>query len=104
MLACGTQSLSGRLLAINPHLEKTGSATISALLPDGRCEIIAWIRDYDPRYPTTYWLRTPLALPRGSRLEIAPTGECGDGYAGAVTAYGSTTSITNDAVVTFPFR
>ena len=75
-LACGTQPLSGTLLAVQPRLENGGSATIAALLPDGRREIIAWIRDYDPRYPTTYWLLTPLALARGSRLEISPTGEC----------------------------
>ena len=75
-LPCGTPALSGRLLAVNPTLEKGGSATLTARLPDGRREIIAWIRDYDPRYPTTYWLRTPLALPRGSRLEIASTSTC----------------------------
>jgi hypothetical protein len=75
-LACGTQALAGQLLAVTPQLEKAGSATITAFLPDGQREIIAWIRDYDPRYPTTYWLRTPLGLPRGSRLDIASTGEC----------------------------
>jgi hypothetical protein len=75
-LACGSQPLSGRLLAVNPQLEKGGSATITARLPDGQAEIIAWIRDYDPRYPTVYWLRRPLVLPRGGRLETAPTGEC----------------------------
>jgi hypothetical protein len=75
-LACGVQRLSGRLLAVNPRLEQGGSATIIALFPDGRREVVAWIRDYDPRYPTTYWLRTPLVLPPGSRVEIAPTGEC----------------------------
>lgn len=75
-LVCGTPALSGRLLAVNPQLEKGGAATITARLPRGEREIIAWIRDYDPRYPTTYWLRTPLGLPRGSRLEIASTTEC----------------------------
>jgi hypothetical protein len=76
VVACGTQALSGRLLAVNPQLDKGSSATITARLPDGQHEIIAWIRDYDPRHPTTYWLRTPLELPRRSRLEIASTGEC----------------------------
>ncbi len=75
-LACGAQPLSGRLLAVTPRLDNGGSATITAVLSDGRRDIIAWIRDYDPRYRTTYWLRTPLVLTRGSRLEIAPTGEC----------------------------
>jgi len=75
-LACGTAAISGRLLAVNPELETGGSATITALVPNGQREVIAWIRDYDPRYPTTYWLRTPLALPRGSRLQVVPTGAC----------------------------
>jgi hypothetical protein len=75
-LACGSQALSGLLVAVNPQLSKGGAATITAALPEGRREIVAWIQDYDPRYPTTYWLRTPLALPRGSRLEIAPRSEC----------------------------
>lgn len=75
-LACGTEALSGQLLAVNPALETGGSATITALVPNGQREIIVWIRDYDPRYPTTYWLRTPLALPRGSRLQTASTGDC----------------------------
>ena len=73
---CGAQALSARLLAVKPLLTNGGSAMITALLPGGRGEIIAWVRDYDPRYSTTHWLRTPLALPHGSRLEIASTGEC----------------------------
>lgn len=75
-IGCGTQALSGRLLAVNPRLATGGFATIAAVLPGGRREVIAWIRDYDPQYPTTYWLRTPLALPHGSRLETMPNGEC----------------------------
>jgi hypothetical protein len=75
-LACGTESLAGRLLAVTPQLSAGASATITAVFADGQREIIAWIRDYDPRYATTYWLRTPLALPRGSRLQVAATGEC----------------------------
>lgn len=76
VLACGSESLSGQLLAVNPQLAKGGAATLTAALPEGRREIVAWIQDYDPRYPTTYWLRTPLTLPRGSRLEVASSGEC----------------------------
>jgi hypothetical protein len=75
-LACGTEPLAGRLLAVKPQLEPGASVTITAVLPDGRHEIIVWIRDYDPRYPTTYWLRTPLTLTRGSRLEMAATSPC----------------------------
>jgi hypothetical protein len=66
----------GRLVAVNPQLAKGGSAGIAAVLPDGRREVVAWIRNYDPNYPTTYWLRAPLSLPRGSRLTVDAVGTC----------------------------
>ena len=76
-LPCGARPFSGKLLAVRPRLAKDGSAAISARLPDGRREIIAWIRNYDPRFPTTYWLRTPLTMPPGSSLEVETSGgEC----------------------------
>jgi len=75
-LACGDQPLSGRLLGLRPQLEKGGEAGISALLPSGRSEIVAWIRRYDPSYPDTFWLRRPLELPRGSRLRVEARGQC----------------------------
>jgi hypothetical protein len=68
-VTCGETPLPpGRLLALQPRLEKDQSAGIAVQFPDGRREIVAWIRDYDPRFPTTYWLRTPIQLPRGSIL------------------------------------
>jgi hypothetical protein len=75
-LACGDQPLSGQLLGVQPRLEKGGEAGISALLPSGRVEIVAWIRRFDPNYPGTLWLRHPLELPRGSRLRIEARGPC----------------------------
>lgn len=75
-LACGEQPTSGRLLGIRPTLDKKGTAGIAALLPDGRQEIIAWIRDFDPDYAPTYWLRKPLVLPTGSRLRVQSAGRC----------------------------
>jgi hypothetical protein len=68
-LPCGTTPLpQGTLLAVQPTLKKDQSLGIAIKLPDGRREIVAWIRGYDPRYPTTYWLRTPLTLPAASVL------------------------------------
>lgn len=75
-LPCGDQPLSGRLLAVYPQLQKGGAAGISALLPNGRREIVAWIRNYEPAWPTTYFLRTPLTLPNGSRLQVESSGDC----------------------------
>jgi mono/diheme cytochrome c family protein len=73
---CGEQPAVGKLLAIRPILEKNASAGVTAFLPNGRQEIVAWIRDYDPDYPTTYWLRNPITLARGSRLHIESSGTC----------------------------
>ena len=87
-LACGDQPLTGRLLAVQPLLEKGSSAGIAALLPGDsrvpgygrvpgdRREIVAWIRDFDPQLPTTYWLRRPLDLPAGSRLHVEASAGC----------------------------
>jgi hypothetical protein len=68
-LPCGTTPLpQGTLLAVQPTLKKDQSLGIAVKMPDGRREIVAWIRGYDPRFPTTYWLRTPLTLPTSSVL------------------------------------
>jgi hypothetical protein len=73
---CGDQPATGKLLAVRPTLDKKGSAGIAAILPAGRQEIIAWIRDFDPDFAATYWLRRPLELPRGSRIRVDSDGEC----------------------------
>jgi mono/diheme cytochrome c family protein len=75
-LACLDQAVSGRLLAVSPRLEKGASVGIAVRRTDGHQEIVAWIRDYDPRSPATYWLRRPLALPPGSLLIVESTGAC----------------------------
>jgi hypothetical protein len=50
-------------------------------LPVGRREIVGYFRDFDPEFATTYWLRVPLDLPRGSRLvtELTTRGTGGTG-------------------------
>jgi len=76
-LPCGEQLLpEGTLLAIQPVLEKDQSVGIAVTLPDGRREIVAWVRGFDPKFPTTYWLRIPLALPPGSVLATEPRERC----------------------------
>jgi hypothetical protein len=67
---------AGRLVALQPHLEKGASAGFAARFPDGTREILVWVKGYDPEFPEEYWLRTPLPVPRGSRLEAETTGRC----------------------------
>ena len=75
-LPCRDAALpAGRLLAITPALGEGNSAGFSVVLPGGRHEIVAWIRDYEKEFPETYWLETPLRVPPGSRLHAeAPPG------------------------------
>ncbi len=75
-VGCNQQPASGKLLALRPILDKDGSAGVAAVFPNGRQEVIAWIRHYDPDYATTYWLRQPITLPRGSRLDVQSAGTC----------------------------
>jgi hypothetical protein len=76
-LPCGDRPLpAGRLLGLRPQLQDGESAGFSVLLPGGRQEIVAWIRDYEAEFAETYWLRTPLELPKGSRLRVEATGPC----------------------------
>jgi mono/diheme cytochrome c family protein len=76
-IACGTRRLpAGRLHAITPRLQEGGSAGFSIVFPDGRREIVAWIRRYERAFEETYRLRTPLDLPRGSTLAVETVGAC----------------------------
>ena len=75
---CGNQSLPhGLLIGVRPELAARASLGISVLLPDGRREIIGYIRNFEPDFATTYWLRVPLDLPPGARMlaEFATAGD-----------------------------
>jgi hypothetical protein len=74
---CGHGSLpAGRLLAISPRLDEGASAGFTVVFPDGRREIVAWIRDFERQFAETYWLREPLEIPPGTRLLVDGTGTC----------------------------
>ena len=76
-LGCGVRPLpAGRLLAITPTLAEGASAGFSVILPDGRQEIVAWIRNYEAEFAETYWLESPIVVPRGSRLRVEGASEC----------------------------
>ena len=82
-LPCVAQPLpSGTLLAVRPRLAHGRSLALAVRLSGGRREIVGWIRNYDPDFPTTYWLRTPMVLGRESWLEAYRTDDS-DGSAPA---------------------
>jgi hypothetical protein len=51
-------------------------AGVAVLLPDGRREILVMVRNYEPAFPETYWLRTPIQLDPGSRLRVEADQPC----------------------------
>jgi hypothetical protein len=76
-IPCGDRALpEGTLTAIRPQLEEDQSVGIAVKFPDGRREIVGWIRKYDPEFPTTYELRRPFAVPAGSILTTEPKTGC----------------------------
>jgi hypothetical protein len=76
-VACGEQRLpAGALEAVQAHLEDGQSVGIGVRFPDGRQQVVAWIRDFDAAYATTYWLRKPVALPPGSVVTADASGRC----------------------------
>ena len=71
---CGdSQAPTGRLLGLRPDLAEHASVRVTARLPNGRVESLGWFRDFAKDFATTYWLRTPLTLPPGSRITAAAT-------------------------------
>lgn len=52
------------LRAVRPQ----GSVELSAILPNQRVEHLLWIPAFHPAWNRTYALRTPLRLPKGTRL------------------------------------
>jgi hypothetical protein len=76
-LPCRDQPLPpGRLLAVRPQLTEGGSVGIAVRQPDGTREIVAWIRNFEAKFATTYWLRTPVTLRKGSRLIAESADRC----------------------------
>ena len=71
---CGdSPAPTGRLLGFRPVLQEHGSVRIRTRRATGHEESLGWIRDFDPKFPETYWLRSPLELQAGSRIHVAST-------------------------------
>jgi tetratricopeptide (TPR) repeat protein len=59
------------VLGVYPHAHYLGRDVKGwATLPDGRREWLIWIRDWDLDWQAVYRYRKPIALPRGSRIEM----------------------------------
>ncbi len=59
------------VLGVYPHAHYLGRDVKGwATLPDGRRVWLIWIRDWDLNWQAVYRYKTPIALPRGSRVEM----------------------------------
>jgi hypothetical protein len=66
---CGETTLdAGTLVALRPELPKGLGIGVAVRMPDGRTEPLARIRDFDPDFAVTYWLRRPFTVPAGATL------------------------------------
>ena len=75
-LSCNARTLPpGRLVALKPVLQKGASLRLSLVRPGGIEEPLIWLKDFDPQFAETYWLRTPVTLSRGIRM-LADTDYC----------------------------
>ena len=77
---CRNQRLpEGSLLAVQPQLAAGRSIGLAVRQPDRSTEVVAWVRDYNPKFPETYRLRTPIRLTRNGQLIVQTddtTGSC----------------------------
>ncbi len=77
LLSCGKTLLaeSMELLAARPVLPDSGkSLEFTARRPDDSVESLLWIHNYQRDYQVAYRYREPVALPKGTQLELWTSG------------------------------
>lgn len=61
---------AAKLISLQPHMHLRGKAyRIDAVYPDGRRDTLVNVPRYDFNWQTTYFLKDPIALPKGTKLE-----------------------------------
>lgn len=59
-----------KLISMQPHMHLRGKAyRIEAVFPDGRRDRLIEVPRYDFNWQTTYFLKEPIPLPKGAKLE-----------------------------------
>ncbi len=63
-----------QLAGVTPHAHYLGKEMkITANLPDGSTKPLIWIKNWDFNWQSAYRYRTPLDLPKGTRIELEYT-------------------------------
>ncbi|PYV18124.1 MAG: hypothetical protein DMG07_04565 [Acidobacteria bacterium] len=69
--SCYTFGEDVHLTSLMPHMHVRGkNMQYRAYYPDGRSEILLSVPSYSFNWQTTYYLKKPIALPKGTRLEV----------------------------------
>lgn len=59
------------VVAITPHMHLIGrEMKVDAYTPDGKVIPMIWIKDWDFKWQDTYLYKSPVKLPRGTRVEV----------------------------------
>lgn len=59
------------VVAITPHMHLLGrEIKVDAYTPDGKTILMIWIKDWDFKWQDTYHYKTPVRLPKGTRVEV----------------------------------
>ncbi len=61
---------------MKPTLGKGADLRVTVTGADGSKEPLLWLRQFDPAFAETYWLRTPLQVTGATRVEIAGESPC----------------------------
>ncbi len=63
-----------QLAAVTPHAHYLcKDMKVTATLPDGSTQPLIWIKDWDFNWQNAYRYRTPLDLPKGTRIDLVYT-------------------------------
>ncbi|HEY6332849.1 MAG TPA: thiol-disulfide isomerase [Blastocatellia bacterium] len=67
--SCYTFKNDSHILGLTPHMHLRGKdMTIMAYYPDGRKETLLEVPHYSFNWQTTYYLKNPVALPKGTKV------------------------------------
>jgi thiol-disulfide isomerase/thioredoxin len=59
------------ILAILPHMHLLGTEIkVTATLPNGEVQPLVWVDDWEFNWQETYVYKSPMALPRGTRVDL----------------------------------
>jgi Copper type II ascorbate-dependent monooxygenase, C-terminal domain len=69
--ACWKLTDDAHIVSLTPHMHFRGKAMeIKAIFPDGRSEVLLNVPNYKFGWQTIYYLKRPLAAPKGTRIAV----------------------------------